>query len=75
MTADDKRIAYHNFFVKSEAGTEFIEKVYGLIIDEHDKAEKNPELARDHTQRAKGVRLVKEHIDIVMSERRKPISK
>lgn len=72
MNADDLRKAYQGFFVKSEAGNHFMSEVVRLIVDEHERAEKNPELARDHTQRAKGVRLIKSHIDSVLAERSKP---
>lgn len=62
--------AYRNFFIKSEEGKEFMESLKKLIESEHEKAEKNPELARDHAQRAKGIREVLDHITIVCTERK-----
>lgn len=74
MTANDQRLAYQNFFVKSEAGKAFVDEVIRIIVDCHEKAEKNAEAARDHTQQARGARLVKDHMDSVMAERKKPLN-
>lgn len=57
--------AYRGFFLKSEAGKYFISELSRLIDDEHRSAEKNPELSRDHVQRAKGMRNLEEHIQSV----------
>lgn len=63
--------AYREFFFKSEAGKEFIKEVNRLITDSHEDAEKNPELARDYVQRAKGNRQLLEHITSVTTEIKK----
>lgn len=47
---------YKDFFRESPAGQHFIEKLEELINAQHQKAEDDPTLARDYTQRAKGVR-------------------
>jgi hypothetical protein len=43
-------------FLASVAGEHFILVLDNLIDHNHNEAEKNPELSRDFTQRAKGVR-------------------
>lgn len=59
------QIEYQNFFLKSEAGKEFVNELGRLISTSHEKAEKDAEAARDFTQQAKGVRQVLEHIQSV----------
>lgn len=49
--------AYVQFF-ESPAGLELLTTLATMIDSEHQHAEDNPELARDHTQRAKGMRSV-----------------
>lgn len=73
MNPDELRKGYQNFFVKTEAGEYFLTKLQDVIVDNHDHAEKNPELARDFVQRAKGAREVLDHINSVMAERSKPV--
>jgi RNase P subunit RPR2 len=63
--------AYREFFLKSEAGKEFVKEVERLITNNHEEAEKNPELSRDYVQRAKGNRQLLEHITSVTTEIKK----
>lgn len=60
--------AYQAFFQKSESGKFFMEFLNDEIGREHERAEKEPESARDHTQRAKGLRTVVEHISVTAKE-------
>lgn len=53
---------YKTFFVESAAGQHLMKQIDQLVADAHEKAEANPELSRDFTQRAKGVRNVKDLI-------------
>lgn len=71
MKPDALRNAYEAFFVKSEAGRFFVAELDRQIAANHDKAEIQPEQARDFVQRAKGVRDVRTHIDSVVIEIRK----
>jgi hypothetical protein len=71
MSLDDKRKAYKAFFAESPAGQSFMEELDRLIDDAHRKAEDTPELSRDHMQRAKGLRAVKDHIASVGMESKK----
>lgn len=57
--------AYRNFFIESVEGKHFVNWLKEIIESEHEKAEKTPELSRDHTQRAKGAREVLDHIKSV----------
>lgn len=70
MKSEDRAAAYKQFF-GSPAGAEFLAELNRLIQAEHEQAEDKPELARDHTQRAKGVRSVLQHIQIVTTEVKK----
>lgn len=63
MTITEKRNAYKQFFQVNEAGKAFMEQLQFLIDAEHTKAEDKPDLARDHVQRAKGIREVVSHIN------------
>lgn len=56
--------AYQNFFLKSEDGQEFVRRISSLILENHEKAEREPEHARDYSQRASGQREV---IDLIRS--------
>jgi len=58
--------AYVAFFLKSEEGQEFLKTIENIIDEQHRSAEINGETARDFTQRAKGARLVQEHIQSVL---------
>lgn len=57
-----KREEYQNFFLKTEAGKEFVAEVQARIAANHQAAESDPLLARDFTQRAKGNREILDHI-------------
>jgi hypothetical protein len=62
MERKDIKIAYDQFFNKTDAGKYFIEYVNSYIAGQHDKAEDTPELARDFVQSAKGAREIVKHI-------------
>lgn len=62
---DQIRSDYRAFFLESAAGQHFMKHLPYLIDLQHEAAEKNPELARDYTQRAKGIREVVNHISSV----------
>ena len=49
-------------FVDSPAGNWYIERLDSSIKHNHNKAEDNPEMSRDYTQRAKGVREALEQL-------------
>lgn len=70
MTTDTQRQAYRGFFLKNEAGQEFMKFVTEEIETEHRNAEKHPEEARDHTQTAKAYRSVLDHINSLVAEGR-----
>lgn len=71
MKPDELRNAYITFFVKSEAGKNYVTELQRLIASDHNTAENKPESARDHTQRAKGTRQALDHIASVLSEVKK----
>jgi len=71
MNREEKLKAYDQFFVNSLAGKEFMESLSKMIDSAHKSAEDSPELARDYTQHARGIRQVKEHIDGVMTQIKK----
>lgn len=62
---------YQSFFLKSEEGIAFVAEVKRLIESNHEKSESNPELSRDHAQRAKGNREVLDHILSITTESKK----
>lgn len=64
---------YRNFFKDSPAGQHFMEQLDRLIESSHQKAEDEPESARDHMQRAKGKREVVGLINSLMTEAKKPM--
>lgn len=51
-----------DFFVHSSDGQEFVKSLYVLIDQEHQRAEAEANSARDHTQKAKGIRIVIDEI-------------
>ena len=71
MNADDLRNAYQAFFIKSEAGKEFMKTLLGVINTAHISAENNPEFSRDFSQRAKGARQILDHIASATTEVKK----
>ncbi len=56
----------------TEEGKAFANTVETLIADNHEQAEKNPELARDYVQRAKGARDVLKIIQSTQAVQKKP---
>lgn len=70
MQLDDLQIPYNEFFNKSDAGQYYLEVLGNLIVDNHEKAEKTPELARDYVQRARGARDALDHIRTVIAGRK-----
>lgn len=71
MNLEKKRSAYREFFLKSEAGAEFMADLERLIATNHEKAEHDPTLSRDYVQRAAGAREVITHIKTVTTEAKK----
>lgn len=65
------RVAYQNFFLKTDEGKDFIAEITRQIAANHEKSEKDPELSRDYAQRAKGNREILEHIQSVVAEPKK----
>jgi len=53
-------------FLKTEEGQYFVKALDSMIDDQHEQAERDPLLARDFTQQARGIRLVVEHIQSVV---------
>lgn len=72
MNTEQLRNGYQAFFMKHEAGSHFMAKLYEMIDNDHRKAETDPEHARDLVQRAKGIREVIEHITSLTAERKQP---
>ncbi len=72
MNVPDNVTDGYKVFLKTEYGKYFVSIVEGIISTNHESAEENPELARDHTQRAKGAREVLDHLRSVVLDRRKP---
>lgn len=70
MNADELRKAYQAFFIKSEAGKEFVASVLKVISTNHGNAENEPDHARDYVQRAKGARQILDHIASVTAEKK-----
>ena len=63
----NKSKAYELFFKESASGQDFVAELIRLIAENHQKAEDQPNSARDFAQRAKGVREVLSHIQSVMT--------
>lgn len=66
---------YRDFFVDSQAGSDLLKSIQKLITVEHTKAENEPDLARDHVQRAKGIREVINLINSKTAQTQKPYEK
>jgi hypothetical protein len=47
-------------FLASQAGEHLVDTIDKLIEHNHNEAEKQPELSRDYSQRAKGAREIRE---------------
>lgn len=56
---------YRDFFIESPEGQQFVKSLLALIDSNHEKGENEPELARDYMQRAKGIREVLAHIQVI----------
>lgn len=63
---------YHDFFINSEEGIAYVRILKKMISQQHEKAEKSPELARDFTQRAKGIREALNQALTMSTEAKKP---
>lgn len=61
---------YRGFF-SSKAGENLIQEINRLRKENYESAENNPELSRDHVQRAKGQGEVLEHILGLLTEGKK----
>ena len=57
-----------DFFIESSEGEKFMAELQRLINDNHEKGENDPEHARDHAQRAKGIRQVTSYIQTITAE-------
>lgn len=62
--------AYNHFF-RNEGGEHLMNVITEIITANHLKAEKEPEMARDYVQRAKGAREVLDHIQSVLATKEK----
>lgn len=65
------KVAYQNFFLKTDEGKQFLDEVRRQIAANHESSEKDPLLARDFSQRAKGNREILEHIQSVTTDIKK----
>jgi hypothetical protein len=63
---------YHDFFIESDEGKAYIRVLNKLIDQNHRKAEQSPELARDFTQRAKGIREALDQATSMATDIKKP---
>jgi hypothetical protein len=70
LKTDDLNNPYNAFFENNVAGKYFVDFVREIIVNNHIEAERNPEQARDLTQRAKGAREVLEHITSVLTAKK-----
>lgn len=70
LKTDDLKDPYNAFFENNGAGKYFVDFVREIIVNSHLEAERNPEQARDLTQRARGARDVLEHITSVLTAKK-----
>lgn len=68
MNKKDLENAYAQFFDKSQAGQYFVKELHRMIQSAHEDSENYPELSRDHAQRAKGMRMIVDHITSVKTK-------
>lgn len=61
-----------DFFKETGAGELVLKELYDLIEVKHTDAERNPDHARDHTQRALGIRDALQAINSLTMEAHKP---
>lgn len=76
MNQQELQSGYKRFFAKDPVGREFLKNL-DLFIETHiDRAENNPNEARDHMQRSAGIREIANHIQMIISPKKKetPIS-
>jgi hypothetical protein len=62
---------YRDFFIESVEGQAYLRALEDLIQAEHTKAEDNPPMSRDHTQRAKGLREAINQAAVMSTESKK----
>lgn len=72
LKREDLSNAYKHFFA-TEAGKHLHTEMTRLLVDNHKKAEDNPEGARDFVQRACGIREILNHINSVSLEIKKGV--
>ena len=72
MSSEELRRAYTAFFKQSEAGKQFMQTIDTMISSQHEKGEKEPDHARDYSQRAKGIREILSKIQSVTADQRAP---
>lgn len=63
---------FSEFFIESPEGIQYLRILKKLITQQHEKAERNPELARDYAQRAKGIREALDMANSLSTEVKKP---
>jgi hypothetical protein len=59
---------YRTFFFETVEGQHFMTKLEDMIKSRHEDAEKKPDYARDFTQRALGIRDVKNMISSLTAD-------
>lgn len=62
---------YQEFFMQSDAGSDFTETISNMILSKHEMAENTPENARDFAQQAKGIREVEKLIQSITANKKK----
>ena len=71
LDAKELQLAYHGFFINSEAGKYFMLELSRNRAESHGKAEDDPERASFHTQRAKAYKEISNHIQSVIDSMKK----
>jgi len=71
MTPQEIQNEYTKFFKKSAVGKQFVATLESFIAEHHSRGENAPETARDHAQRAAGIREIVAHINSVSTPRKK----
>lgn len=71
INAKELQLAYHGFFINSEAGKHFMQELARQRSNSHDKAEDDPDQALVHSQRAKAYREISDHIQSVINSMKK----
>ena len=70
MIPDNLNTDFQSFFLKKDSGKYYVEQLQKIIDNNHEQAEKDPELARDFVQRAKGAREALDLIKSISAEKR-----